>query len=142
MRKHFNQTGFLIAASAVLMVGLADKVRASPISMHNDWDAESGPGRSGSARSDDKAVHSFEHSRQDQGFAVSSDFSLFGPVLPKNPGKAPNVASSNSRHWRDEGLTPTVQEPTPASVPDGGATAVMMGGAVCGLALFGRKLKD
>jgi hypothetical protein len=123
MRKNINLPVFAVIGTTVLLVGFARNARAIPDSI-SSWN-------SGNQQSDYDDVHSIGLSP-----AGSSSFIVFAADLKENNGKPhDNVV----RHFeRDDHDTPIGSSP---SVPDGGTTAMMLGGSLCGLVLLAKKMK-
>lgn len=133
-------TGCITAGTILLVLGLAGTARAIPILIPEDLDASSRRQEQG----DGAAARSLGQGSRHQRLASSIELSVSGIVLPGNADRMRNLGSRNSRHHgRGASNKPlrAGQDPSPASVPDGGATALLMGGAFWGLALLGKRLK-
>jgi hypothetical protein len=137
LRKTINPTAFVIAGAAALFAGLAGNVQAIPISIQD--------------QSNHGGVHFSVQSSHNQSLASPTASVLSGSVLAQNAVGPHNFGPWNFHdswsfhHGRQGGLTPpsplSRQDSSSASVPDGGTTAMMMGGVLCGFALLGNKLK-
>jgi hypothetical protein len=128
MRKNINLPVFAVVGATVLFVGFARNASAIPDSM-GSWN-------SGYEQSDYDAVRGIGRSDGNQSFTSSSSFVVFGADLKENKDKPHDLVS---RHFeRDSRGAPGA---SPASVPDGGMTVMMLGGSICGLVLLTKKLK-
>ena len=114
MKKLANLRGFVITGAAALFVGLAANVQAIPISIAGDLDTEMGSWI-GRYAHQSEAAFSFGQSHRNESLAGPTAFALFAPREPL------------SRN--------------PQSVPDGGMTAMMLGGVFCGFVLLAKKMK-
>ena len=158
MRKNIYQTSCIITGVAALFVGLAGTVQAIPMTIHNHNVQQALPStgqnnqsritpatspvassvqspNAGQPRSGHH-VFQFGHGATpiltpvtNQGAHPVSG--LHSPILPIIPVNLPPIVHSGG------GTTGA----NAVGVPDGGTTAMMMGGAFCGLALIKRKLK-
>jgi hypothetical protein len=145
MRKKISRTGFIIAGAAALFVGLAGNVQAIPISMHDFsklTKSVASPTDSlltGSHKAISISISDL--SKPIKSVASPIDF-FSGSILAENVDAPRNVISLDLK--QEEPLVTSssfVQGPAPtvtvkalvASVPDGGTTGMMLGGAFCGL---------
>jgi hypothetical protein len=146
MRKRFKVTSFMIVGATALFVGLAGTVGAVSFSTQNDLNAATRSGSLGRDLSQYQAAYS-PGPGNFQSFASPTPFSLSGSARAENVGVSRSTDSwqFNLRR-RIYGLStpsPRAQTPivAPAGIPDGGSTALMLGGVLCGLALAVRKPK-
>jgi hypothetical protein len=143
LRKKASLASFVIAGAAALCVGLAGNVQAIPFPMHGDLDA----GNSWNLRhdqSDYETVRSLNQSNRKQSLAGPTANLSFRSVPAQSAGEFHNFSSWNSHHDR-QGVprTPPGQDRkhSPATVPEGGSSGLLLGGVFCGLALLVKKLK-
>jgi len=171
MRKKINQTGFVIAGAAALFVGLAGNMQATPISIHDNWEAGMRSwilGRDlqgnewilGQNLHGNEIAHFIDQSSHNQ-ISTSPNAFPSGPASAQNgdvhgnpglPGLsqgsqgAPPLTILPLIHGPasvNDGVPPLAVVPisnSPAlvSIPDGGATALMLAGVFCGF-VFLRK---
>jgi hypothetical protein len=156
LRGKTHLRGFLIAGVTLLLVGLAGNARAIPVSTPDDGDAGMRAWNWTHEPGNDEAVRFFDWADRGPNRASPNAFRWFRSVPTQNWGERWELGSSsfhqgrlgawNSRHMID-GL-PTTRSPLtgqdrfPAGVPDGGSTAMMMGGAFCGLVLLVKRLRS
>jgi hypothetical protein len=133
MRKNINLPVYAILGATVFLVGFARNARAIPDSM-GSW-------ISGNEQSEYDAVRSIDRSHGNQYPTGISSFAVFAADLRENNGEPHNPGWHSFD--RDVSTTPTStsHDSPPLSVPDGGTTAMMLGGALCGLFLVAKKTK-
>jgi len=162
MRKNFYLPVFAAVGATALFVGLAGSARAIPDSMRSwipsneqsDYDAVRSISRSDNVQGPRESSFSVVQAQRESSFSVvqapprESIFSVvqvpresissvvFAADLKENMGK-PHDFGSRFFH-RDN---PGVPGGPSASVPDGGTTVMLMGGALCGLFFMAKKLK-
>ena len=140
MRLKINIPFFAGVGAAALVVGLAGNVGAIPDPMRDTLSMSTGMRSlvSSNDRSDYDAVRSIGRNP-----AGSSPSIFLGADLKQNLGTSLNLGS-RVFNFDNDGVTRT---PTwngagsPAGVPDGGTTVMMLGGALCGIGLLAKKLK-
>jgi hypothetical protein len=144
--KKINLAGFTMVGAAALFVALAGNVRAIPFTVHDDVvnsAIRSQNLRSG--QSDYEAALALDHGNRNQGRVSPTALILSRSARVQNTSQLGNSSPRVSRpRKRGHGATPTQsngQNPPPLSVPDGGSTAVMLGGIFCGFVLLEKKLK-
>ncbi len=128
MRKNINLPVFAVVGATALFVGFARNVRAIPDSP-GSWNP-------GNQQSDYDAVLSIARSNGNQSLTGISSFAVFAADLKKNNGKPHDIVALHFE--RDNHVTPISSSP---GVPDGGTTAMMLGGTLCGLFLVAKKKK-
>jgi len=142
MKNKTNLAGFATGGAVTALVGLAGNVQAIPTSIHNEPDAwvraEEMAGRIGaSTHSKTQVIYLGKlhpHPASPAVIPPSDPAMVVGTgshlkLLPPNLGAVVQTAPT------------TVHSPAPISVPDGGTTALMLGGAFSGLALLKKKFK-
>jgi hypothetical protein len=139
MRLKINIPVFAVVGAAALFVGLAGDVGAIPDSMRDNLDTGMRSWVSSNDNSDYDAVRSIGRDP-----AGSSSSVFFGADLKQNMGMSHNLGS-RVFNYDNDGVTtiPTWNGHgrSSASVPDGGTTVMMLGGALCGIVLLAKKLK-
>jgi hypothetical protein len=144
-RKKLSLKGFMIAGAAALCVGLAGPVGAVQFSTQTDVNAATRSESLGRDLSQYQAAYSSPGNFQS--FASPTPFSLSASARAENVGGSRSTESwqFNLRRRMYGMSTPSPRAPTPivapAGIPDGGSTALMLGGVLCGLALAARKPK-
>lgn len=159
MRKKIYRTSCVITGVAALFVGLAGTVQAIPITLrdHNAQQALHSLGQnshnqsrvsaagsllSGSVRSlntgGQRSAGLGNLHRRGHGVPVTDQGAypisvLRAPITPVSPVRLPQAPIRV--------LGGGTASETPSAAPDGGTTAVMMAGSLCGLALLRKKLK-
>lgn len=142
-RPQSGLTGFVIAGAVAFCVGLAGTVGAVQFSTQADVNAAT------RAESLGRDLSNLQAGSPNAGslhsFASPTPYSLSSSALAASVGRSrsPDSWQFNLRR-RMYGLStpsPTVRTPgvAPAGIPDGGSSALMLGGVLCGLALLVRK---
>jgi hypothetical protein len=146
--KKINLAGFTMVGAAALFVALAGNVRAIPFTVHDDVvnsAIRSQNLRSG--QSDYEAALALDHGNRNQGRVSPTALILSRSARVQNTSQLGNSSPRISRPRKHGHVVetpspqPTGQNPPPLSVPDGGSTAVMLGGVFCGFVLLEEKLK-
>ena len=141
MRLKINIPVFAGVGAAALVVGLAGNVGAIPDPMRDTLSMSAGMRSlvSSNDRSDYAAVRSLGRDP-----AGSSSSIFLGADLKQNLGTSHNLGS-RVFNFDNDGVTRTPtwngHDRSPAGVPDGGTTVMMLGGALCGIGLLAKKLK-
>jgi hypothetical protein len=164
MRKKTNFAGLVITGTATAFVGLAVNAQAIPISIHDDADAWGRSERMGHDHDVDDAAGRIEPFVSDHlgekthSKTQSIDLSNLNkkPTSPtvlllsslgtaQNSSSHRNFPSGNLPHHNPGVPPPTswpiASGPALTTVPDGGNTTLMIGGAFCGLVLLRKKLE-
>ena len=140
MKKKIYSSVSIIAGSAACFAGLAGNAHAIAIPLPDDFDKRTISWTS---------AHDPSEGSQDPAAPTghSSSWSELrhegvGEGDVRGPGNSDSQNSHNEGHGSGTRSTPSPGQHNPTtSVPDGGATVTMLGGALCGLGLLARKRK-
>ena len=135
-----NLKGYAIAGAAAIFAAFTGSARASPMSMHDNWDTGTSAWNWSHAQPNNIGGHAFDVGNWDQRFTGFSSFSL---IRPESVAEFRDFGSSRSHHHsKGSALTPLSSSiaMVQPSVPDGGATAFLLMGALGALVFVRRKL--
>src|ERR1022692_766515 len=149
MRKKTNFAGLVITGTATAFVGLAVNAQAIPISI--DHDADDAAGRIEPFVSDHlgekthSKTQSIDLSNLNKKPTSPTVLLLSSLGTAQNSSSHRNFPSGNLPHHNPGVPPPTswpiASGPALTTVPDGGNTTLMIGGAFCGLVLLRKKLE-
>lgn len=132
---------YTIAGAAALFVGLAGNVQAIPISTLDDSTA----GIWGRVQSHFDTAHLLDRIHGNQFSVRPNSFLFFRSALTENAGGRWGFGPARFHHEVFGGsiiaTVATVPADSPAGVPDGASTALLVGLACGGLVLWPRRLK-
>jgi hypothetical protein len=147
-RKKISLTGFTIAGAAALLVAVAGNVQAIPFTTHDE--VGNAAIRSQSlqrGQSDYEMVLALDRGNRNQSLTSPSAFNVLMSTQVQNAGQLLNSTPRVSRPRRrgHNAVTTSTQSngnnPPPVTLPDGGSTAMMLGGVLYGFVLLEKKLK-